>query len=105
LVRACDPPGPLRTRRPIDFTRDQYYSRAVHQLVSRLLESGTRVRRNDPVIWTMTESVMDFRDERRLALPDDSLISPVPGTGVSPSGLRRMVHGLREMLRRSASVQ
>jgi hypothetical protein len=105
LARPCDPPGPLRTRRPIDFTRDQYYSRAVHQLVSRLLESGTRVRRNDPVIWTMTESVMDFRDEHRLALPDDGLISSGPDTGVSPSGLRRMVHGLREMLRRGASVQ
>jgi len=103
LVRPCDPPGPLRTRRPVDFTRDQYYSRAVHQLVSRLLESGTRVRRNDPVIWTMTERVMDYRDEHKPAFPED--VPSRTGTDVTPSGLRRMVHGLREMLRRSASVQ
>jgi hypothetical protein len=103
LVRPCDLPGPLRTRRPVDFTRDQYYSRSVHQLVSRLLESGTRIHRSDPVIWTMTESIMDYRDEHRPVCPED--VPPNPDLGVTPSGLRRMVHGLREMLRRGASVQ
>ncbi len=118
LARPCDPPGPLRTRRPVDFIRENSYQRAFHQLMMRLLECGTRIRRNDPVIWTMSEHVIDFRQRSDPALPDGRAMyrEPLPvrapngGEAIDRSriadeftagGLRRMVQGLRDMLRRS----
>ena len=118
LAQRCDPPGPLRTRRPVDFTRESSYQRAFHQLMTRLLEYGTRVRRSDPVIWTMSENVMDFRQRNDPALTSARTsyneVLPVRGHNgdeavnrsqiadeFTAGGLRRMVQGLRDMLRRS----
>ena len=64
LIEPCDLPGPLRTRRPIDFTRERDYTRSIHQLVTRLIDYGTRIRRSDPVIWTLTENVIEYRESR-----------------------------------------
>lgn len=61
IAAMCNPPGPLRTRHPIDFTRPRDYTRRFHQLVTRLLERGARVHRMDPVIW----SLKDGRNGRR----------------------------------------
>jgi hypothetical protein len=103
LIQPCDLPGPLRTRRPIDFTRERDYSRAVHLLITRLIDHGTRLRRSDPVIWTMSENVIDYRETRAPAsspLPEPASSSPnAPADGLSSGGLRRMVDGLRVMLR------
>jgi hypothetical protein len=93
LFRDCDLPGPLRTRRPVDFRRD--YARAFHLLVNRLIECGTRTRRVDPVIWTMSEQVQDFREEKAPP-PPESVSSANP----AENGIRRMVKSLRELLRR-----
>ena len=101
LVEPCDLPGPLRTRRPLDFTRERDYPRVFHQLVTRLIDYGTRIRRSDPVIWTMTENVIEYRESRAPAAP---LYSPPHSdngatTSYSSNGLRRMVDSLREILR------
>jgi hypothetical protein len=101
MIRPCDPPGPLRTRRPVDFTREASYHRAFHELSTRLIEYGTRIRRSDPVIWTLSGDVNTYRDERS--------VRPVPratvqGDEFNSSGLRRMVQGLREILRRDETV-
>ncbi|MBI5958387.1 MAG: toll/interleukin-1 receptor domain-containing protein [Chloroflexi bacterium] len=106
MSRRCDPPGPLRTRRPVDFTREQNFNRAFHELTNRLLEYGTRIRRSDPVIWTLSEGVNDYRDERESVTP----CKPSPtGSGLAEeelasSGLKRMVQGLRDMLRRGDAM-
>lgn len=57
IAQKCALPGPLRTRRPFDFTSEREYARTYHQLVNRLIERGTRLRRVDPVIWSMAEDV------------------------------------------------
>jgi hypothetical protein len=104
LAEVCDPPGPLRTRRPVDFTKPRHYTRAFHQLMNRLIEYGSRIRRNDPVIWTLVEDINDFRDERTpsgqwgVSLP----IEPHAGQDRAKSPLRGLVLNLRDMLRRSA---
>lgn len=101
IAKPCDLPGPLRTRRPVDFTWD--YSRAFHQLVSRLLERNARGVRGDPVIWSMAEGVQEFRAEQPAMLssvsipPSDSILDDLAETGI-----KRMVSGLRDMLRRHA---
>lgn len=100
LAQPCSPPGPLRTRRPVDFTRD--YSRAFHELTPRLIEYGMRTQRVDPVIWTMQTDVQDYREEKGpatttaepLSLDDDA----------ADSGLRRMVSALRDLLRPKRGV-
>ncbi|NDJ74882.1 MAG: toll/interleukin-1 receptor domain-containing protein [Chloroflexi bacterium] len=111
LAARCDPPGPLRTRRPVDFTRN--HSRAFHDLVARLLEYGTRIRRIDPVIWTLAEDVQDFRDEQAATEPpststpsEDDHSGGESGTSelsdpldLVENGIRRMVKGLRDILR------
>jgi hypothetical protein len=103
LIEPCDLPGPLRTRRPLDFTRERDYQRVFHQLVTRLIDYGTRIRRSDPVIWTMSENVIDYRESRAPAVPSYSAPSsytrPDAATSFSSSGLRRMVDGLRVILR------
>lgn len=105
LAQDCNPPGPLRTRRPIDFTHERDYSRAFHQLVTRLLDLGTRIRRSDPVIWTMATTVNQYREERPAAvrsqphLPESTRADPLAAE-LATSSLRRMVVGLRDMLRR-----
>lgn len=100
LVEACDPPGPLRTRRPIDFTREFMYRRAFHELSLRMIEYGTRIRRSEPVVW----------NGRRLTPEGQTATPPQPAPArlegitrdeLMASSIRRMVHGLREMLRRS----
>jgi len=101
LARPCAPPGPLRTRRPIDFTREQNYSRAFHQLVTRLIECSTRVRRSEPVIWTAVEQV-EAREPR--PLPPREYIPLGPQDDSLVGAIRRMVQGLREALRRGASA-
>jgi len=103
LLKPCDPPGPLRTRRPVDFRHERDYSRSFHQLVTRLIDSGTRVRRTDPVIWTLAENVNDYRGERALARTPAHTTSGSSGGSVhdpSSNGLRRMVERLRDKLRR-----
>jgi hypothetical protein len=97
LARSCDPPGPLRTRRPIDFTRN--YDQAIHHLTTRLIEYGTRTGRSDPVIWTMAEDVHDFREERNPPPPPSPSANNPGEEGLVEGGLRRMVQGLRELLR------
>lgn len=99
VVRSCDLPGPLRTRRPVDFTWD--YSRAFHQLVSRLLEYNARGVRGDPVIWTMAEEVQEFRSEQPAPVAASALPDPVLDD-LTATGIKRMVSGLRDMLRRHA---
>lgn len=61
IAQPCNLPGPLRTRRPLDFSRERDYPRLYHQLVNRLIELGTRLRRVDPVIWSMAEDVFAHR--------------------------------------------
>jgi hypothetical protein len=102
LVRPCDPPGPLRTRRPIDFTREANFTRAFHELSNRLLEYGTRIRRNDPVIWTLSAGVNDYREERENSQPckSPSISAQNSEEELASNGLRRMVQGLRDILRR-----
>jgi hypothetical protein len=107
LLQPCDPPGPLRARRPVDFTRERDYSRALHQLITRLIDSGTRTQRSDPVIWTvdenMIDNLIDSRERRAPAAPP--MPKPEPfypnalASGFSSGGLRRMIDGLRVMLR------
>ncbi len=101
LIEPCDLPGPLRTRRPVDFTRERDYTRAFHQLVTRLIDYGTRIKRSDPVIWTMSENVIDYRESRAPAVPPRpvSPATPSADNSLSGSSLRRMVDGLREILR------
>jgi hypothetical protein len=103
LVRPCDLPGPLRSRHPVDFTRDRDYSRAVHQLITRLIDYGTRIHRSDPVVWKMSENLDDSDENRVLAgprLPESaSSTSSALAAGFSSGGLRRMIEGLRVMLR------
>lgn len=78
IARPCDPPEPLQTRRPIDFTRN--YRRALHQLIMRLLEYRTRTRTTDAIIGGLAEKVQGFREEQK-----------VPA---SNHGIRRVVQGL-----------
>jgi hypothetical protein len=99
LIEPCDLPGPLRTRRPLDFTRERDYSRTFHQLVTRLIDCGTRIRRTDPVIWTMSENVIEYRESRAPAAPPESASPQADQAANTSSGLRRMVDSLREMLR------
>jgi hypothetical protein len=91
VARRCDLPGPLRTRRPVDFTRN--FTRAFFELNNRLIEVGTRPHRVDPVIWTITTRVRDFREAQIPPAPQAALADPVVG------GLRRMVVALRDRLR------
>jgi hypothetical protein len=105
LASACDLPGPLRTRRPVDFTRERYYQRAFHHLMNRLIEYGTRTRRSDPVIWTMTETVYNFRDERAYREPplDRGVSAPAQHHPRHTSDAARrhgVARNLRELLRR-----
>ena len=51
VVVPCDLPAPLRTRRPIAFTRASRYRRAFHELITRLIEYNTRVRNVEPLVW------------------------------------------------------
>ncbi len=51
VVVPCDPPAPLRARRPIAFTRVSRYRRSFHELITRLIEYNTRVRRLEPLLW------------------------------------------------------
>ena len=88
VAEPCDLPGPLRTRRPINFTRS--FSRAMHELTTRLLEYRTRSTRIDPVIWSLSSEVQTFRETHTP--------SPEPeanGSAAESSGLRRMVAVLR----------
>jgi hypothetical protein len=94
LVEACDLPGPLRTRRPVDFTRD--YCRALHQLTTRLIESSMRTRRVDPVIWSMGQNVYDYREEKAPPPPPAAL----PDEDSTEGSVRRMVRLLRDTLLR-----
>ncbi len=97
LARRCDLPGPLRTRRPVDFTGHTRYSHALHDLTTRLIEYGLRVRRADPVIWTMAEDVRDHREAEQ-ATTSASESAGESLDDLASSGLRRMVSGLRELL-------
>lgn len=95
IARPCDPPGPLRTRRPIDFTRERFRSRAFHELVTRLIECEARIQRTDPVIWTLAEDVFEFRAARSPARP----AGPVrPPRVAEVRGLRRVVANLCQRL-------
>ncbi len=103
LLKPCDPPGPLRTRRPVDFRHERDYSRSFHQLVTRLIDSGTRVRRTDPVIWTLSEHVNEYRGERALVRASVGMTGgSTEGTAQdgNSNGLRGMVERLRDKLRR-----
>lgn len=104
MVKRCDPPGPLRTRRPIDFSRESNYQRAFHELSTRLIEYGTRIRRSDPVIWTLSGDVKNYREERNLQASRSVSKSFSPSDEFAATGFRRMVQGLREMLRRDESI-
>jgi hypothetical protein len=99
LVEPCDLPGPLRTRRPLDFTRERDYPRVFHQLVTRLIDYGTRIRRSDPVIWTITENVIEYRESRAPVTSPPHTDDGDATTSFSSNGLRRMVDSLREILR------
>jgi hypothetical protein len=102
LIEPCNLPGPLRTRRPLDFTRERDYTRTFHQLVTRLIDYGTRIRRSDPVIWTMAESVIDYRESRAPVAPPPTRSPSHSGDAsrsYSSNGLRRMVISLRDILR------
>jgi hypothetical protein len=88
MVRPCDPPGPLRTRRPVDFVRD--YPRAFHLLSSRLLEYSVRIGRQDPVIW---DEVREFREEQ-----PESPSNDLEDEDIAATGLRRMVGNLKDVL-------
>ena len=92
LAAPCSPPGPLRTRHPVDFTRESNYARSFHMLMSRLLEYGTRLYSSDPVIWTLAEDVRDFREP--IASESTDLVA---------EGMQRMVGGLRDQLLKSDS--
>ncbi|MBN1564288.1 MAG: toll/interleukin-1 receptor domain-containing protein [Anaerolineae bacterium] len=61
IVEACEPPGPLRTRHPINFTYEKDYPRKFHELMTRLIERNTRIRRHDPVIWSLRDDVSKLR--------------------------------------------
>jgi hypothetical protein len=87
IVRPCDPPGPLRTRRPIDCTRD--YQRAFHQLSTRLLEFSVRVGRQDPVIWD---------NVYHPPIESGELDEPSEEDDIAAGGLRRMVNNLKDVL-------
>lgn len=104
IARPCTPPGPLRTRRPVDFSRDVYYSRALHDLTTRLIESGLRIRRSDPVIWTLVENMRSLNEDESPEgyhdLPGPAASDPPPGEADdwAAVGLRRMVQSLRDIL-------
>jgi len=97
VARPCNLPGPLRTRRPVDFTAD--YWRAFHQLSLRLIEYGTRSYRSDPVIWAINTEIQDRREEQSPPPPPEAELE-----NPSDSGLRRMVSALRDLLRPHAQV-
>ncbi|MBN2302835.1 MAG: toll/interleukin-1 receptor domain-containing protein [Anaerolineae bacterium] len=66
VLRPCDLPDSLGSRRPVDFTQtSQYnqarYSRVLHKLTTRLIEDGLKSRRSDPVIWTFVDHLRDTR--------------------------------------------
>jgi len=104
MAQPCAPPGPLRTRRPVDFTRD--YWRAFHELTPRLIEYGMRTQRIDPVIWTMQADVQDYREEKvPVTTPVDTIPEPLSlDDDPADSGLRRMVSALRDLLRPKRGV-
>jgi hypothetical protein len=61
IAEPCELPDRLRARGPIDFTRSYNYPRMFHNLMTQLIDRGTRLRRLDPVIWSMQEDVHERR--------------------------------------------
>jgi hypothetical protein len=104
LAEVCDPPGPLRTRRPVDFTRARLYNRALHELITRLIDYNTRVRRQEPVIWSPPTNEHVHDHSANATGGQDSTPrprqTPPPGPISDASNLRRMVRGLRTYLER-----
>ncbi len=123
LAAPCDLPGPLRTRRPIDFTREQAYNQAFQHLTERLLDFGARVRRSNPVIWELADAPMPWDVEYTPPPPParqpPALVHPEPayaGTGVrqrhgallvapvkadSDNNMQRIIRKLQGLLRRN----
>jgi hypothetical protein len=91
VLKSCSLPDYLQTLRPVDFTHD--YNRAFHVLTARLLDTGMRTHRSDPIIWTMAEELREMQREQ------ESPTAPTGGDEVQTGGLRRAMRGLRNRLR------
>lgn len=100
LAEDCDPPGPLRTRRPVDFTHPRFNDRALHELITRLIDYNTRVRRQEPVIWSPPAEEHHADDTSGQDSTPPLRQTPPPGPIRDASNLRRMVRGLRNHLDR-----
>ena len=74
LALPCEPPGLLRTRRPVDFSREHLYGRNYHQLMTRLIESRSRSRRGGLSLWGSEPDLLPFVPE---------MIPPVRGVEMS----------------------
>jgi hypothetical protein len=97
VVEPCNVPGPLRTRRPIDFTRDRFYRRALHELTTRLIDYNSRSQHTNP-IWATAAGDLGYD-----RTPADPSVRSEPAfitLDDDPNTIRRMVRGLRAMLGR-----
>ncbi len=56
VAATCHVPAPLHTRRPEDFTDATRYTRALHNVMTRLLEYNTRDPHRVPITWTGDDS-------------------------------------------------
>ncbi len=63
LAVPCEPPGALRTRRPVDFSREHLYPRMYHHLMTRLIESRSRSRRGGFSLWGSEPELLPFVPE------------------------------------------
>jgi len=103
LARPCEPPGPLRMRRPIDFTRDQFYARNFHQLVTRLIESRSRVRLGGLSLWGSAPDMLPFVPEMIPPAPvryetmraDFAFATPLYEPAIAPEPPPSVLHTLR----------
>lgn len=90
----CDPPGPLRTRTPVDFTRERDFNKAFHRLTMRLIEYDTRARRRDPVIWTLSREAHLLQEEQ----DDSAAHSTAEGEDEQAPTKRNTLRAIRQLL-------
>ncbi len=100
LAESCEPPGPLRTRRPVNFVHPRIYGNALHELITRLIDYNTRVRRQEPVVWTPPAKEHTAAEIGGEASAPPQRPTPPPGPIRDEHTLRRMVRGLRGYLGR-----
>lgn len=100
LAEPCEPPGPLRTRRPVNFVPPRRYDNALHELITRLIDYNTRVRRLEPVVWTPPAKQYTVAESGGEMSAPPRHPTPPPGVVRDKQTLRRMVRGLRDYLGR-----